>query len=345
MRIFDCTTYFNEPLIMDVRFNILNEYVAKFIIVESTYSHSGAKKKINFDKNLYPQFKDKIEHIIIDKEPDNILDVDNAHLDIIKRTNSILRISQQRNEALKACKEASEEDYIFYSDNDEIPNFNEQEAKRMNSIFRIEQQRNEAVKACNNASEEDYIFYSDNDEIPNLEKLDINNIKSKFLIFEQKLFYYKFNLLNDRIFWYGTKGAKKKYIKSISDLRHIKPKKYPFWRIDIFFSKNKFSNLKIIKNGGWHFTQLKKPEDLFEKIQNDEHHNEFDKLNMNVDYVKNMIENKFIEYDHLSDSKSTSKIGNRFKLKSIDINSNMPTYLKKNIKKYEDWFDFDFKNI
>ena len=103
--------------------------------------------------------------------------------------------------------------------------------------------------------------------------------------------------------------------------------------------------MKIIKNGGWHFTQLKNPKDLFEKIKNDEHHNEFDKLDMNVDHVKNMIDNKFIEYDHLSDSKSTSKIGNRFKLKSIDINSNMPTYLKKNIKKYEDWFDFDFEKI
>ena len=300
MRIFDCTTYFNEPLIMDVRFNILNEHVTKFIIVESAYSHSGAKKKINFDKNLYPQFKDKIEHIIVEKEPENILDTDNADIDINKRTNSILRISLQRNEALKACKEASEEDYIFYSDNDEIPNFNE------------------------------INFYKN---------------KSKFIIFEQKLFYYKFNLLNDRIFWYGTKGTKKKYIKSISDLRHIKPKKYPFWRIDTLFSKNKFSNLKIIKNGGWHFTQLKKPEDLFEKIKNDEHHNEFDKLDMNINHIKNMIDNKFIEYDHLSDSKSASKIGNRFKLKSIDINSNMPTYLKKNIKKYENWFDFDFKNI
>ena len=115
-------------------------------------------------------------------------------------------------------------------------------------------------------------------------------------------------------------------------------KYYSFDVIDPF-------NLKIIKNGGWHFTQLKKPEDLFEKIKNDEHHNEFDKLDMNVDYIKNMIDNKFIEYDHLSDSTSTSKIGNRFKLKSIDINSNMPIYLKKNIKKYEDWFDFDFKNI
>ena len=150
MKIFDCTTYFNEPLIMDVRFNVLDKYIEKFIIVESTYSHSGTKKGINFDKNLYPKFKNKIQHVIVDKEPDNIIDVANNNEEIVER---------------------------------------------MNSIFRVEQQRNEAVKACDNASEEDYIFYSDNDEIPNLEKLDINKIKSKFLIFEQKLFYYKFNLL------------------------------------------------------------------------------------------------------------------------------------------------------
>mgnify|MGYP001166836267 CR=1 FL=1 len=300
MKIFDCTTYFNEPLIMDVRFNVLDKYIEKFIIVESTYSHSGTKKGINFDKNLYPKFKNKIQHVIVDKEPDNIIDVANNNEEIVKR---------------------------------------------MNSIFRIEQQRNEAVKACDNASEEDYIFYSDNDEIPNLEKLDINKIKSKFLIFEQKLFYYKFNLLNDRIFWYGTKGVKKKNMKSISELRHIKPKKYPFYRIDTFFSKNKFINLKIIKNGGWHFTQLKNPKDLYEKSKNDENHSEFDKLNINVDDVKNRIENKFVEYDHLADSGSNFKHGHKFKLKSIDIKSNMPIYLAENIEKYKDWFDFDFKNI
>ena len=59
-------------------------------------------------------------------------------------------------------------------------------------------------------------------------------------------------------------------MKSISELRHIKTKKYPFYRIDTFFSKNKFINLKIVKNGGWHFTQLKKPKDLYEKNKNDE---------------------------------------------------------------------------
>ncbi len=30
MKIFDCTTYFNEPLIMDVRFNVLDKYVEKY---------------------------------------------------------------------------------------------------------------------------------------------------------------------------------------------------------------------------------------------------------------------------------------------------------------------------
>ena len=116
MKIFDCTTYFNEPLIMDVRFNVLDKYIEKFIIVESTYSHSGIKKEINFDKNLYSKFKNKIQHIIIDKEPDNIIDVANNNEEIAKRMNSIYRIEHQRNEAVKACGNASEEDYIFYSD-------------------------------------------------------------------------------------------------------------------------------------------------------------------------------------------------------------------------------------
>ena len=39
------------------------------------------------------------------------------------RTNSIKRISFQRNKLLDCLSEANDEDYIFYSDNDEIPNF------------------------------------------------------------------------------------------------------------------------------------------------------------------------------------------------------------------------------
>ena len=45
MKIFDCTTYFNEPLLFGLRLNILNSYVDKFIVCEATYTHSGQKKK------------------------------------------------------------------------------------------------------------------------------------------------------------------------------------------------------------------------------------------------------------------------------------------------------------
>ena len=46
MRIFDCTTFFDENLMLEIRFNILNDYVDKFVITEAKYSHSGDKKKL-----------------------------------------------------------------------------------------------------------------------------------------------------------------------------------------------------------------------------------------------------------------------------------------------------------
>ena len=44
MKIFDCTTFYSEHMMMDLRFNILNQFVHKFIVVESNFSHSGKKK-------------------------------------------------------------------------------------------------------------------------------------------------------------------------------------------------------------------------------------------------------------------------------------------------------------
>ena len=61
MKIFDCTTFYNENLMLEVRFNVLNKHVDKFIISEAKYSHSGEKKKLNFDINKFPEFKRKIK--------------------------------------------------------------------------------------------------------------------------------------------------------------------------------------------------------------------------------------------------------------------------------------------
>ena len=65
MKIFDCTTFFSEHLMMDIRFNVLNESVHKFVVVESKFSHSGRSKKLNFDINNYKKFKDKIIYLVI----------------------------------------------------------------------------------------------------------------------------------------------------------------------------------------------------------------------------------------------------------------------------------------
>ena len=59
MAIFDCFQFFNEEHIADLRFNILNKYVDKFVVAEATYSHSGEKKKLNFNINKFSQFKKK----------------------------------------------------------------------------------------------------------------------------------------------------------------------------------------------------------------------------------------------------------------------------------------------
>ena len=66
MKIFDCTTYFDEELLMDVRFNILNEKVEKFIVVESCYSHSGKKKELNLNIDNYKKFNDNIIYFVIE---------------------------------------------------------------------------------------------------------------------------------------------------------------------------------------------------------------------------------------------------------------------------------------
>ena len=123
MRIYDCTTFYSEHMMMDVRFNVLNEYVHKFIVVESLFSHSGKKKKLNFDINNYPKFKDKIVYIVIEKEAEDIINNKNQlnHQSVL-RHNSLKRIHQSYNYMLHGIKQASDNDLIILSDNDEIPN-------------------------------------------------------------------------------------------------------------------------------------------------------------------------------------------------------------------------------
>ena len=153
------------------------------------------------------------------------------------------------------------------------------------------------------------------------------------------MFYYKFNLLCDRIDWFGTKGCKKKILQSFSWLREIKPKKYSKYRLDILFSKNKYTNLKIIENGGWHFSQLKTPKDIETKLLNQEHHDEYKLARERLPKVADLVKRKTIIYDHKA--KSTDyKFSKEFKLKTLSMD-HMPLFLQLNANKYSDWFDLE----
>ena len=234
MKIFDCTTFFSEDMMMDLRFNVLNEHVHKFIVVESIFSHSGEKKKLNFDINKYPKFKDKIIYLVIENEPQNLIE---AKSPAEKRSNSVKRINQSYEYMEIGTSEAAEEDLIILSDNDEIPDLKseqfkdkiiylvidkepqnlirhdsnlKQHEKRINSLKRIDLSYDYMQKGIEQASEEDLIILSDNDEIPNLNAELFKKTNKNIIIFKQLFFYYKFNLLYDRMSWFGSKACKKK---------------------------------------------------------------------------------------------------------------------------------------
>ena len=144
---------------------------------------------------------------------------------------------------------------------------NDDESKKstkyiMNALYRENGQRNFISEGIKEASDEDLILVSDVDEIPNLSNIDLGSVTEKIILFKQDMFYYKFNLKLPNTEWTGTKGCKKKNFVSAQWLRDIKDRKYSFFRLDTFFSEKKYISVKIINNGGWHFSNIKTAEEI-----------------------------------------------------------------------------------
>ena len=181
----------------------------------------------------------------------------------------------------------------------------------------------------------DLIIISDLDEIPDLRKIDLNSVKDEILIFKQKMFYYKFNLCSETITWTGTRGCKKKYLISPQWLRNIKDRSYPIWRIDILFSKNKYSNIKSINDGGWHFSYLKTPEGIEKKLRSYAHHREYELNSLSIDEIAKKIHDQESIYNLKVDTKK-SKFDSGQKLSISSLNE-LPIYIQKNKDKYKQW--------
>ena len=296
MNIYDCFMYFDEDLLLDLRLNYLNKYIKKFVITEATYTHNGNQKKLNFNINNFRKFKDKIEYIVVDTQPENILKLTEGET------------KDKRGEKLI-----------------------------LNGMARDYFQRENLAKGLKEATTDDLILISDLDELPNLKNLNFKDIKNNIVIFEQKMFYYKFNLFYNDFIWQGTKATKNKNFLSPQWLRNIKGKKYSKWRIDTFFSKKKYSNLLFVKNGGWHFTCIRTPEELEKKLLNFAHHYEYEESGLKINDLKKLIAEKRVMYDHNVDQKNYKWSGKSI-LKKIK-NDELPDYINNNLNKYKDWLD------
>ena len=206
----------------------------------------------------------------------------------------------------------------------------------MNAVKRENYQRNCIKEGLLNINDNDLIMVSDVDEIPNLENVDFGSIKNKLIFFEQKNFYYKFNLYIDNLEWYGSKGCKFKNLESPQWLRNIKGKKYSFLRLDTLFSKNKYQNIKLIEDGGWHFSYLKNAKGIEEKLKSYLHHREYDMEPLGIDRINQMIKSNMPVYN-LKTDKLKSKFTFSDQLKTAK-NEELPDYVQKNIEKYNQWF-------
>ena len=180
-------------------------------------------------------------------------------------------------------------------------------------------------KGIKSAKPNDLIIFSDEDEIPNPNIINGFNFNNhKFGIFLQNMYYYKLNIMNideGNGNWPGSRICQKKNLKSFFKLRLLKIKnlKYPFWRID------KEKNIELIKNGGWHFTYLMKPQEISKKIQ-DMAHTEFNKEKFkDISYIENNIIN-------LKDP-----FNRDLNLRKTDIDDSFPDYIKKNKELFKEW--------
>ena len=127
MAIYDCFQYFNEDHMLDLRFSILNDHVDHFVISESTKTHQGERKKLNFNINNFLKYKDKIKYIVAD------FDKDKGFIQHIGGESIIEQ--HQRNSISKGLERANDNDLIILSDSDELPDMSKLSQIRKGTKF------------------------------------------------------------------------------------------------------------------------------------------------------------------------------------------------------------------
>ena len=160
-KIYDCFNFFNELDILELRLNILYEYVDYFVIVESSVTHSGQDKPFFLEHNLdrFSKFYDKIINYKIFDTPNDFINLpttkeyalDEVYTYIKTQTDRFDRHTQpdygrdffQKESVRRALVDCDDDDIIIVSDADEIPNpemlKNIKELSLENTLYRFNQ--------------------------------------------------------------------------------------------------------------------------------------------------------------------------------------------------------------
>jgi beta-1,4-mannosyl-glycoprotein beta-1,4-N-acetylglucosaminyltransferase len=127
MKIYDCFSFFNELDILEIRLNILNDYVDYFVIVESRQTFCGDEKPLYYSENKdrFKKWNHKIiHHVMLDYPQDQeIYQKALISPNVGDGADNWLREFYQKESPIRALETiCSDDDIIFLSDVDEIWN-------------------------------------------------------------------------------------------------------------------------------------------------------------------------------------------------------------------------------
>jgi len=293
-KIYDGFLFFNELDLLEIRLNILNDVVDKFILVESSVTHSGLPKPFYFEENKerFSNFLDKIIHIKITNTPDDFINIPTEFTD-------------------------DHEGYVFksiYGYINKSTDFNKETEKHFGrDLF-----QKECIKlGMKNCHDNDIIICSDLDEIPNpeiLERLNEFYEDNSFYTFSQTNHCYYFNIIlesqsnnspyNTEITtkWNGSRMGSFKLIKDYS------------------LSTLRTQENNIIMDGGWHFSFMGGIDRVKTKLKSYSHQE------CNNDTIMNGLEDNFAQ--------NKDVINRPGKLIQVEFDDTYPKYFLNNLEKY-----------
>lgn len=114
--VYDCFVFYDELDLLEIRLNVLNDAVDKFVILESKKTFRGIDKPLFYveNKERFARFASKIIHVVLEDFP-------KINWRKLRPFSSWDREDYQRNALSKALKNCKPDDVILLSDVDEIP--------------------------------------------------------------------------------------------------------------------------------------------------------------------------------------------------------------------------------